>query len=88
MNILNIKNQKFDTDKLTEAAQAHIIHLKSVEFELDRLRMQQAIFQTAHGAYLRSLETEVAKTPEALIEITDDTTSSGDVPPKKNNKSK
>jgi hypothetical protein len=34
--------------------------------------MQQAIYQTAHAAYLRSLEAEVTKSPEALIAPTDE----------------
>lgn len=67
MNIINLNNRKYNADKLTEAAKAQIIHLKSIDFELERLRMQQAIFQTAHATYLRSLEAEVTKTPEALI---------------------
>jgi hypothetical protein len=72
MTTLNLNNQQYNADKLTDAAKAQIIHLKSIELEIERLRMQQAIYQTAHAAYLRSLETEVTKSPEALIAPTDE----------------
>jgi hypothetical protein len=72
MTTLNLNNQQYNADKLTDAAKAQIIHLKSIEIEIERLRMQQAIYQTAHAAYLRSLEAEVSKSPEALIAPTDE----------------
>jgi hypothetical protein len=72
MRKIKINDNEFDADKLTETAKAQIVHLKSIELEIERLRMQQAIYQTAHAAYLRSLEAEVTKSPEALIAPTDE----------------
>jgi hypothetical protein len=52
---LNIDNQQYPIESLSNEAKAILANLQATDQELARLQMQQAICQTARNAYLHAL---------------------------------
>ena len=55
MPIINIDNQQYDFDSLPQAAKEHLQSLQFVDSELQRLKAQAAVLQTARLAYSKAL---------------------------------
>ena len=56
-----INGKEYDTEQLSEAAQAQLTNLRVVDQEISRLQQQQAIAQTARNAYANALQAELPK---------------------------
>jgi hypothetical protein len=59
--MLNIDNQQFAIDSLSNEAKAILANLQATEQELARLQLQQAIYQTARNAYVQALRSALPK---------------------------
>lgn len=59
--MLNIDNQQFAIDSLSNEAKAILANLQATEQELARLQLQQAIYQTARNAYVQALRGALPK---------------------------
>lgn len=59
MAIVKIDDKEYDLESLSEKAKAIAAHLHAVNFEIDRLQAQSAIYHTARAAYIRSLKEEI-----------------------------
>ena len=64
MTIIKIDNVDYDTDKLSEEAQAQLVSLQFCDQELARLQAQAAAYQTARMAYAKALQ---AALPTAAV---------------------
>ena len=61
MATLTIDGKEYDTEQLSEAAQAQVTNLRVVDQEISRLQQQLAIMQTARKAYANALQAELPK---------------------------
>ena len=59
---INIDDQPYDFDTLSDEAKAQLGSLRFVDSEIARLQGQIAAFQTARLAYAQALKTELGKT--------------------------
>jgi hypothetical protein len=63
MPIIKIDNVDYDTDKLSDEAQAQLISLQFCDQELQRLQAQSAAYQTARMAYAKALQAALPSAP-------------------------
>jgi hypothetical protein len=56
MSKINIDNQEYDLDALSDDAKAQLGSLQFVDAELQRLSAQVAVLQTARLAYSKALQ--------------------------------
>ena len=63
MTIIKIDNVDYDTDKLSEEAQAQLVSLQFCDQELARLQAQSAAYQTARMAYAKALQAALPAAP-------------------------
>lgn len=72
MTKVKIDDNEYELDSLSDKAKAIAAHLHAVNFEIDRLQAQTAIYHTARGAYVRSLKEDIEATstePVSLPEV-------------------
>ena len=58
---VTIDGKEYLLENLSEDAKAQLTNLRTVDQELSRLQMQQALAKTARGAYVRQLQKELVK---------------------------
>jgi hypothetical protein len=63
MPTIKIDNVDYDTDKLSDEAQAQLISLQFCDQELQRLQAQSAAYQTARMAYAKALQAALPSAP-------------------------
>jgi hypothetical protein len=59
MTTIKIDDKEYDTETMTEAAKNQLIHMQTIDMEINRLNMQLAIHQTARAAYGNALKQEL-----------------------------
>ena len=57
----NIDGVDYPVDRLSETAQAQLRSLQFTEAQLQKLRNEVAVFETARAAYVAALKAEVAR---------------------------
>lgn len=60
MALITIDGIEYDTQSLTESAQAQVVSLQFVQQELARLEAQIAVFRTAEAGYAKALKEELS----------------------------
>ena len=61
---ITIDGREYDVSSLSENAKSQIANLRVTDQEIQRLKQQLAIAQTARAAYARALEAELPKVPQ------------------------
>ena len=61
MATLTIDGREYDTEQLSEAAQAHVTNIQIVDQKIAQLQQEVAIMQTARNAYAQALQAELPK---------------------------
>jgi uncharacterized protein involved in exopolysaccharide biosynthesis len=62
---LTIDGLDYQVESLSEKGQAQLRSLQFTETQLQKLRNEVAVFETARGAYLAALKAEIARTGAA-----------------------
>ena len=57
----NIDGVDYPVDRLSETAQAQLRSLQFTEAQLQKLRNEVAVFETARAAYVAALKAEIAR---------------------------
>jgi hypothetical protein len=60
MATITIDGTEYDTDKLSEAANAQVVSLQFVQTEIQRLEAQIAVYKTAEAGYAKALQNELS----------------------------
>ena len=63
MPIIKIDNKEYELESLSGEAKAQLQSLQFVDAELERLRAQSAVFQTARVAYAKALQQALVEPP-------------------------
>lgn len=58
---INIDNIEYNTEDLTENGKAQLSSLQFLEAQLQKLRNEIAVYQTAQRAYVAALKAEIEK---------------------------
>jgi hypothetical protein len=58
---ITIDDIDYHTEDLTENGQAQLASLKFLEGQMQKIRQEIAVYQTAEAAYAQALKTEIAK---------------------------
>jgi len=53
---ITINGQEYDSENLSDEAKSHVANLNFVQQELQRLKAQMAVLQTAQSAYSSALK--------------------------------
>ncbi len=61
MATLTIDGREYDTETLSEAAQAQVTNIQVVDQKIAQLQQEAAIMQTARNAYVQALQAELPK---------------------------
>lgn len=61
MATLTIDGKEYDTEQLSDAANAHVTNMQIVEQKIVQLQQELAIAQTARNAYAQALQAELPK---------------------------
>lgn len=72
---IKIDDVEYNTEDLSEAGNAQLRSLQFLETQLQQLRNEIAIYQTAHAAYVNGLKTEIE---QSGIEPVAETEAEGD----------
>lgn len=56
---LIIDNREYDTEQLSEAANAQVANIQIVDQKITQLQQELAIMQTARNAYMQALQAEL-----------------------------
>ena len=59
MPTIKIDDVEYDSDKLSETAKAQVVSLQFVQTEINRLKSQLAVYQTAAAGYNTALKNEL-----------------------------
>jgi hypothetical protein len=59
--VVTIDGKQYDTASLSENARAQLVNLRVTDAEIERLKAQMAIFQTARMSYAKALKDELDK---------------------------
>ena len=59
MATIKIDDVEYDSDKLSESAKGQVVSLQFVQAEINRLKSQLAVYQTAASAYTNALKSEL-----------------------------
>ena len=73
MPMINIDNQEYDLDTLSQEAKAQLFSLQATDAEIQRLNIQLAIAQTARVVYANALRASLASKSEAPAAVPGDT---------------
>lgn len=57
---ITINGKTYDLDGLSENARAQVVNLRVTDTEIERMRAQISIYQTARATYARALQRELA----------------------------
>lgn len=60
MPTITIDNTDYDTENLTENGKAQLASLQFLEAQMNKLKAQIAVYQTARNAYVTALKNELA----------------------------
>jgi hypothetical protein len=60
MPTITIDNTDYDTENLTENGKAQLASLQFLEAQMNKLKAQIAVYQTARSAYATALKNELA----------------------------
>jgi hypothetical protein len=58
---ITIDNIEYNTEDLTENGNAQLASLQFLEGQMQKVRQEMAVYQTAHSAYLQGLKDEIKK---------------------------
>ncbi len=58
---ITIDNIEYNTEDLTEAGRAQLNSLQFLEAQMQKIRGEMAVYQTAQQAYIGALKAEIAK---------------------------
>lgn len=58
---ITINGTPYEADKLSEGARNHVANLRVTDQEIERVKQQLAIYQTARAAYAQALSSELPK---------------------------
>lgn len=58
---ITIDNIEYNTEDLSEAGRAQLNSLQFLEVQMQKIRGEMAIYQTAQQAYIAALKAEIAK---------------------------
>lgn len=58
---ITIDNIEYNTEDLTEAGRAQLNSLQFLEAQMQKIRGEMALYQTAQQAYIGALKAEIAK---------------------------
>jgi hypothetical protein len=61
MATLKIDDREYDTEQLSEAAQAQVANIQIVDQKIAQVQQELAILQTARNAYVQALQGELPK---------------------------
>lgn len=56
---ITIDGTEYNVDDLSEAARSQVVNLRVTDAEIEKLKQQLAIFQTARTAYANALQQEL-----------------------------
>nr|WP_298964360.1 DUF6447 family protein [uncultured Halomonas sp.] len=59
--IITIDGNEYKLDDLSEAARSQVVNLRVTDAEIEKLKQQLAIYQTARTAYANALQQELPK---------------------------
>ena len=59
MATIKIDDVEYDSDNLSETAKAQVVSLQFVQSEINRLKSQLAVYQTAASGYQTALKSEL-----------------------------
>ena len=59
MATIKIDDVEYDSDKLSETAKAQVVSLQFCQAEINRLKSQLAVYQTASAGYTAALKNEL-----------------------------
>lgn len=59
MATIKIDDVEYDSDKLSESAKAQVVSLQFCQSEINRLKSELAVYQTASAAYTTALKNEL-----------------------------
>ena len=68
MPLIKIDNKDYDLDTLSDEAKGHLGSLQFVDSELKRLQAQNAVLQTARGAYSKALQAALPTPLEQVMQ--------------------
>lgn len=60
---ITINDTQYDADKLSESARNQVANLRVTDQEIERVKQQLAIYQTARAAYANELAKELPEKP-------------------------
>ena len=58
---IKIDNIEYNTEDLTENGKAQLASLQFLEGQMQKIRQEMAVYQTAQSSYLQALKDEVEK---------------------------
>jgi hypothetical protein len=58
---ITIDNIDYNTEDLTENGKAQLASLQFLESQMQKIRQEMAVYQTAQAAYAQALKAEIAK---------------------------
>jgi len=58
---IKIDNIEYNTEDLTENGKAQLASLQFLEGQMQKIRQEMAVYQTAQSTYLRALKDEIEK---------------------------
>lgn len=58
---ITINGTQYEADKLSESARNQVANLRVTDQEIERVKQQLAIYQTARAAYAQALSQELPK---------------------------
>jgi len=58
---IKIDNIEYNTEDLTENGKAQLASLQFLEGQMQKIRQEMAVFQTAQSTYLKALKVEIEK---------------------------
>lgn len=58
---ITIDNIEYNTEDLTENGNAQLASLQFLEGQMQKVRQEMAVYQTAHNTYVQELKNEIEK---------------------------
>ena len=58
---ITIDNIEYNTEDLTENGNAQLASLQFLEGQMQKVRQEMAVYQTAHSTYVQELKNEIEK---------------------------
>ena len=58
---ITIDEIEYNSEDLTENGKAHLASLQFLEAQMQKMRNEMAVYQTAHRSYIAAVKTEIEK---------------------------